>query len=323
MNMERSEKMKRMILILTLIVGLQTYAQAQTYAEKLGWSEGSRVLMIHADDAGMSHASNQAIIATLEAGTVTSASIMMPCPWVPGFVAYLRENPGVDAGLHLTFTSEWKPYRWAPVAGRSVVPGLVDASGYMHANVRGVVENATPDEVEAEIRAQIALAEQLGIEITHLDSHMGTLYSRPAIFERYVNVAIEKQIPLLIGAASGSADPSESAIYQLLKPYLERIWEAGLPVLDVIDTSSYDWKIVETRQQQFIDTIRNLKPGVTWFNVHPTMPTEEGKALSLNREILFSDYHVLISPEVKKAIEEEGIILTTWRELKQRRNAIK
>ena len=315
--------MKQLFLILAVFALFHAGAEAQTYAEKLGWPEGARVLMIHADDAGMSHASNLGIIATLEAGTVTSASIMMPCSWVPGFVDYMRENPGVDAGIHLTFTSEWKPYRWAPVAGRGAVPGLVDDSGYMHSNVRGVVENATPDEVETEIRAQIALAEQMGIEITHLDSHMGTLYSRPAIFERYVKVAIEKQIPLLIGAASGSPDPSESAIYQLLKPYLERIWEAGLPVLDVIDTSSYDWKNVDTRQEQFIETIRNLKPGVTWFNVHPTMPTDEGKALSRNREILFSDYHVLISPEVKQAIEEEGIILTTWRELKQRRDAVK
>ena len=96
-----------------------------------------------------------------------------------------------------------------------------------------------------------------------------------------------------------------------------------MPVLDVIDTSSYDWKDIEKRKDQFIKTIRNLKPGVTWFNVHPTMPTEEGKALSRNREILFSDYHILISPEIKQVIEEEGVILTTWRELKQRRDAVK
>ncbi len=314
--------MKKTLFFLAILAGVQMGAGAQTYAEKLGWPQGARVLMIHADDAGMSHASNQAIIATLEAGTVTSASIMMPCPWVPEFVAYLNEHPNVDAGLHLTLTSEWRPYRWGPVAGRGATPGLVDDSGYMHANVRGVVENATPDEVEAEIRAQIALAEKMGINITHLDSHMGTLYSKPAFFERYVKVAIEKQIPLLIGAAGTGADPEESQIYRLLLPYLEKIWAAGLPVLDVIDTSSYDWKDVATRKEQFINTIRNLRPGVTWFNVHPTMPTEEGKALSRNREILFSDYHILISPEVRQVIEEEGIILTTWRELKQRRDAV-
>lgn len=314
--------MKRALLCSVILAGLPVGAAAQTYAEKLGWPDGARVLMIHADDAGMSHASNEGIIATLEAGTVTSASIMMPCSWVPGFVAYLNEHPGVDAGLHLTLTSEWRPYRWGPVAGRDATPGLVDDSGYMHANVRGVLENATPDEVEAEIRAQIALAEKMGVNITHLDSHMGTLYAIPAFFERYVKVAIEKQIPLLIGAVGASADPEESQIYRLLLPYLDKVWAAGLPVLDVIDTSSYDWKDIEKRKDQFIKTIRNLKPGVTWFNVHPTKPTEEGKALSRNREILFSDYQILISPEIKQVIEEEGVILTTWRELKQRRDAI-
>lgn len=315
--------MKRLLFCAALLASLQIAAYAETYAEKLGWPEGAKVLMIHADDAGMSHASNLVVIATLEAGTVTSTSIMMPCPWVPEFNAYLNDHPGVDAGLHLTMTSEWDGYRWGPVAGRSVVPGLVDPAGRLPDNNGIVAANATPAEVEAEVRAQIALAEKIGIDITHLDSHMGSLYAKPEYFERYVNVAIEKGIPILVGAGGVTDNAEESEIYKLLQPYLVKLWDAGLPVLDTIDTRSYDWKDLATRKQKYIDMIRHLKPGVTWFNCHPTMPTEEGKALSGNREILFNDYEVLVDPDVKKAIEEEGVILTTWRELKQRRQAIK
>lgn len=297
-------------------------AQDETFAEKLGWPEGARVLMIHADDAGMSHASNAGTIATLEAGTVTSVSVMMPCPWVPGFVAYLKEHPEVDAGLHLTYTAEWDPYRWAPVAGRDAVPGLVDAMGFMHDNVGEVVKHATADEVEQELRAQIALAEKMGINITHIDSHMGTLFANPEYFERYLKVGIEKHIPLLIAGGHGTiVSKEDSEAYQQLQPYAKQVWESGLPVLDDIDTRSYSWKSTE-KTAEYIEMIRTLKPGITWFNCHPTLPTEEGKAITNNRELLFGDYNALVDPAVKKAIEEEGIILTTWRELKQRRDAL-
>jgi hypothetical protein len=304
------------------ILWISACAQEETYAEKLGWPKGSRVLMIHADDAGMSHASNAGTIATLEAGTVTSVSIMMPCAWVPGFVAYLKEHPEVDAGLHLTYTAEWDPYRWAPVAGRDAVPGLVDAMGFMHDNVGQVVSNATADEVEQELRAQIALAEKMGIQITHIDSHMGTLFAKPEYFERYVKVGIEKQIPLLIAAGHGSiVSKEDSEAYEQLRPFAEKAWEAGLPVFDDIDTRSYSWKSTE-KTAEYVDMIRTLKPGITWFNCHPTKPTEEGKAITNNRETIFGDYNALIDPAVKKAIEEEGVILTTFRELKERRDAL-
>ncbi len=315
----------RMLSLFSLVLSLSinvALAQEETYAEKLGWPKGARVLMIHADDAGMSHASNAGTIATLEAGTVTSVSIMMPCPWVPGFVAYLKEHPEVDAGLHLTYTAEWDPYRWAPVAGRDAVPGLVDAMGFMHDNVGEVVRKATADEVEQEMRAQIALAEKMGIEITHLDSHMGTLFSNPEYFERYIKIGIEKQIPLLIAGGHGTiVSEEDTAAYEQLRPYAEKLWQAGLPVFDDIDTRSYSWKNLD-KTAEYVDMIRTLKPGITWFNCHPTMPTEEGKAITSNRETIFGDYNALVDPAVMKAIEEEGVILTTFREMKQRRDAI-
>lgn len=311
---------KRLFVAVLLMAGTVQAAE-MTFAERLGWPEGSRVLMLHADDLGLSHASNQATIATIQAHTVTSVSIMMPCSWVPEFAAYLKENPKLCAGLHLTMTAEWTPYRWGPVAGRDAVPGLVDAAGYMHDNVGGVVANATADEVEAEIRAQIALAEKMGIEITHIDSHMGALFARPDYFERYLKVGIEKQFPILIagGHLTIAKDDNPEAV-EALQKVVPMAWNAGLPVLDDIDTRSYSWKTTK-KTRDFVKAIRELEPGVTWFNIHPTLPTKEGIALTENREHLFGDYYALIDPKVRKAIEDEGVILTTWHELMERRQA--
>jgi len=315
--------MKRLILLVTVVAALCFHTNAEpTYAERLGWPEGARVLMIHADDAGMSHASNEGIIATLDAGTVTSFSIMMPCSWVPEIAAYIKAHPDVCAGVHLTYTAEWDDYRWPPVAGRDAVPGLVDENGFMHDNVPLVTEHATVEEIEKELRAQIALAEKMGIPVSHMDSHMGTLFANPEYLMVYVRIAIEKQIPVLIVGGHGTQLSAEMPdVLGALRPIAEQIWASGLPVLDDINTQSYAWKTLD-KKAHFIDLIRNLKPGVTWANVHPTKPTEEGKAITNNRELLFGDYLSLIDPEVMEVIKEEGVILTSWRELKERRAAV-
>jgi predicted glycoside hydrolase/deacetylase ChbG (UPF0249 family) len=319
-SLRRSIMYRMGIILFAAVASLSAMAEEATYAERLGWPEGSRVLILHADDLGLSLASNEASIATIEAGPVTSVSIMMVCPWVPHFVDWLREHPKVDAGLHLTMTSEWGPFRWAPAAGRNAVPGLVDPRGYMHDSVRDVVKHATPDEVEKEIRAQIAQAERLGINVTHIDSHMGALYASPAFFERYMKVAIEKGLPFLIagGHLTKARENEGDDVVDALQQVVPVVWEAGLPVLDDIDTSTYAWDGLD-KTGRFVEAIRTLKPGVTWLNVHPTMPTHEAKIITGNREKLFGDYHGLVDPKVMAALNEEGIILTTWKELKERR----
>ncbi|MDZ7646878.1 MAG: polysaccharide deacetylase family protein [Cytophagales bacterium] len=176
----------------------------QTYAEKLGYPKNAKVLILHVDDVGMSWDSNQGAIKAMEQGVANSLSIMMPCPWVPGYVQYLKEHPQVDAGLHLTLTSEWKEYRWGPLVGKPAAPGLVDTDGAMWPSVEEVVKYASADEVEAEIRAQLARARGMGFEPTHLDSHMGTLFASPDFLQRYVTVGIENKIPVMFPGGHNS-----------------------------------------------------------------------------------------------------------------------
>src|SRR4051812_21759036 len=174
-----------------------------TYAEKLGFPKGSRVLILHVDDAGMSFDSNEGAINAITKGVANSVSVMMPCPWVPGFVHFLKEHPGIDAGLHLTLTSEWDDYRWGPLAGKTNVPGLVDKEGSLWPEVNDVLLHASADEVEKEIRAQLERARSMGFEPTHLDSHMGTLFASPSFLQRYIKLGVENHIPVMF---PGGAD---------------------------------------------------------------------------------------------------------------------
>lgn len=304
--------MNRISLILltaaALLVALPC-AAAPTYGERLGWGPQDRVLIIHCDDIGMSLANNEGAAEALDFGVVTSVSAMMPCPWVPGWLPYMKKNPDVDMGLHLTLTSEYDYYRWTPLAGKNQVPGLADEHGCLPDNVRLVVENATPDEVELEIRAQIDRAETMGFPITHLDSHMGTLFV-PEFIERFVKVGIEKQIPVLMSPRGG--------------PIAEKVWEGGLPVIDHIHGDSYDWKTtdIDEKVALFIDAFKNLEPGITEMIIHCTKPNDVIGVINGNRDFLYGDYYAMIDPRTKKAIEDEGIILTTWKELKARRDKV-
>jgi len=307
-------------LAITLVCGMSFVAAGEeTYAERFEWEPEDRVLIIHCDDAGMSHASNMGAIEALEYGLVTSASTMMPCSWVSEFAEYVKTHPNRDVGIHLTFTSEWDGYRWGPVAGKPAVPGLADKQGCLWDSVSLVVQNATPDEVEKEIRAQIDRAETVGLTITHLDSHMGTLFT-PAFFERYLKVGIEKQIPVLMVSPRGMPEDRGNMV-EMLRAMAERVWNAGLPVIDYVHTASYDWKTTE-KIPLYSEAVRNLKPGITEMIVHCTKPDDVIGVITGNREHLYGDYYAMVSPELKRVIEEEGIILTTWRELKDRRQRI-
>ena len=312
--------MSFLVLAAMALMQMAVVAAEQTYAERLGWGPKDRVVLFHSDDAGMSHASNLGAIESLEKGVVTSVSIMMPCPWVPEFVKYAKEHPQVDAGLHLTLNSEWTPYRWGPLAGKPAAPGLCDPDGYFWHSIQDTARHATPDEVEREIRAQIEKAEAMGLHPTHIDTHMGALVARPEFMERYLKVGIEKQIPVLAVGGHGSfARVENAAAMQQIQERINKVWDAGLPVIDDLHTASYDWK-EGSKSARFIDMLKTLKPGITMVIVHCSRPTEEFPLITSSSSLRLEDLKAMIDPEVRKTLQDEGIKLTTWRELKERRD---
>ncbi|GGB18088.1 polysaccharide deacetylase family protein [Puia dinghuensis] len=307
-----------------------------TYAERLGYPKGARVLILHVDDAGMSFESNEGAINALTKGVATSTSVMMPCPWVPAFVGWLHAHPDIDAGLHLTLTSEWTGYRWVPLAGRTAVPGLTDSTGCLWANVFQVATRASPDEVETELTAQLQRARAMGFEPTHLDTHMGTVYATPAFLTRYMKLGITNHIPVmlpgghdkLIQKQTGLPDTQLSNFRTLGRT----LWDAGLPVLDDLHNFSYDWKVPDSiahddkklthyRTALYIDALKVLQPGVTMMIMHCTNAGEHFTHISDSGPLRRGDMLAMMDPAFKKALTDQHIILTTWRELMKRRQA--
>ncbi|MDX1951782.1 MAG: polysaccharide deacetylase family protein [Verrucomicrobiota bacterium] len=308
-----------LVALFVLLLPSRIMAAEMTFAERLGWQADDMVIIIHAEDAGMAHAANRGVLEVLEKGVATSFGIMMPCPWVPAFAKQLKDRPNLDTGVHLTFNSEWEGYRWGPLAGKSTVPGLVDSEGCFWRTVPLVTNSATADEVELEIRAQIERAEKLGMTITHLDSHMGALLARSDYFERLVKVGIEKKIP--IAAAGGHlthASQENPAAAETQKKFASQLWNAGLPVIDDTHNGSYEWEPSQ-KKQRFTTFLHRLKPGITQIAFHPALPTDEFRLITPAHQSRLSDTILLNDPEIRKLISDRGIILTTWKELKERR----
>ncbi len=292
-----------------------------TYAERLGWPGGTKVIIFHVDDAGMSYDSDRGAIQALEEGVATSTSVMMPCPWVPHMAAYLKAHPQTDAGLHLTLTSEWDNYRWGPLVGQGAAPGLVDPQGYLWQRVEDVLSHATVEEFEKEIRAQIDKAQALGMTPTHLDSHMGTCFYEP-FMESYVKVGIEKKIPILmIGGHMQHTGAEVGKLRPLLQALGERVWKAGLPVIDDLVTQPTNAPEYGQRKQQLLKLLTDLKPGITQIIVHCTAPTEVFAQISASGRAREAELRLMLDPEIRSFLKKDGIVLTTWRELKQRRDA--
>ncbi len=327
---------RKWVLLFTCTVWLACAAKANdsTYAEKLGYPKGSKVLILHVDDVGMSFDSNEGAINAITKGVATSCSVMMPCPWVPAFVQYMKQHPGIDAGLHLTLTAEWGGYRWGPLSGKNTTPGLVDAEGAMWHSVAEVIRHATPDEVEKEIRAQLERARSMGFEPTHFDSHMGTLLATPEFIQRYVKLGIENKIPVMLPAGHmlliKDQIKAPQAQVQQLQAIGRMLWMAGLPVLDDLHNTSYDWKIPKEiaaddkklqhfKTEKYIEGLHSLKPGLTMMIMHCTATTEVFSHISDSGPVRRGDMLAMMDPALKKAIQDEGIILTTWREVMARR----
>ncbi len=174
-----------------------TQDKPKNIAERLGYPADAKLLIIHADDVGLAKSVNQATFKALEERSATSASIMVPCPWLTEVAAWAKQHPDADLGLHLTLNAEWKNYRWGPVSSTDKVRGLLDPNGYLWNSVPAVVQHASPEEVESEIREQVKRAIAAGIQPTHLDTHMGTLAASPAFYGALVKVAREYKVPFL------------------------------------------------------------------------------------------------------------------------------
>lgn len=302
--------MNRLILfLLFLLTAAGLEAQTPTLAERLGYPADARLLIIHADDLAVAHAENQASFDAMENGVVNSASVMAPCPWLAEVAAYARKHPDHDMGMHLTLTSEWRDFKWGPVAGAGSVPSLVDSAGYFHADCGDMARQAKAAEVETELRAQIERARSLGLEPTHLDSHMGCLFSQRAdLFEIYLKLGREYGIPAMVTNLRTAGLPQMQA----------KITDQDILIDRVLTANTTDF--TAGMEQFYTRTLRELPRGVSVLLIHCAYNNEEMKGVTVahphwGSEWRQDDYDFFTSDKARLLLQEENIQLVTWRQI--------
>src|SRR5438128_3680260 len=283
--------------------------QTKTVAERLGYPTNTKLLIIHADDLAIAHSEDSASFEALDKSAVTSASIIVPGPWLAEVADYAKAHPDADLGLHLALTSEWQTFRWGPVESKDKVPSLLDSAGTLWPLTELVAKNAKPQEVEREYRAQIQRAMALGIRPTHLDTHMGSALATPEILAVYVKVAHEFHLPILAPRIPG--DPLKlSALLSEKDVMVDSVVIANPSV------RPDQWK------EFYLDAIKNMKPGLTEIIVHLGQDDAELQAVMVDHPDYGSawrqrDLDVVSSPEFKKALQDNHIVLVKWKDLQK------
>lgn len=285
----------------------------RSLAERLGYKATDRLLIIHADDAGMCHSVNVATTRAMENGVVTCASIMVPCPWMPEIAAYCRSHPDADFGIHLTLTSEWKYYRWRPVANNSEVPGLIDKEGYLPRTVEEVVFKAKPAEVEKEVRAQIERARAFGIQPTHIDSHMGTLFTGP-FYPVYTRVGKEMGVmPMVPAPTPERIEQAKMLGIDAAATYKQLVPE-GFVFIDMLAEDAKG-ETLDARRQYYYDLFRNLKPGVTEIIVHLGLDDDEAQHVMGAWRARWNEYQIFSDPKTRELLDSLGVKRIGFREI--------
>ena len=281
-------------------------------AQKLGYPEDTKLLMIHADDAGLSHSENQATIQALQNGFVNSYSIMVPCPWFYEIAIFSKNNPNYDCGIHLTLTCEWENYKFGPVLPITEVTSLVDQNGYFYKTRKDFKDNAKPSEIKKELTAQIEKALQFGIKPTHLDSHMCSVGVTPEILEIYKDLGKTYNLPVFINKGFVESISLSDEKYD---------FENTLLADNLLIGYFSDFEKGELRSS-YAKALDNIKPGFNMFLLHPAFDDYEMKGITIDHPNFGSawrqiDFDFFTSVECESKLKENNIKLITWKEIQQ------
>lgn len=290
--------------LLAILFSTGTLLAQENLATRLGYDADARLLIIHADDLGVSHSENIASFEAIENGSVNSASVMMPTPWVLEVAEYAKAHPDThDFGLHLVLTSEWKNYRWGPVSSTDNVPSLLGDHGYFLADCSTSIDIG---EAEAELRAQIDRAYDMGLVPTHLDSHMGCLFQTPELMELYLKMGQEYRLPVLATA--------DLPVDLLQKYEVKAVLADALTILPD--------EYAKGVEEYYSNAIRNLKPGVSTLLIHTAYDNEEMKGMNIDHpdwgnEWRQKDFDFFTSEACRNLLKAEKVELVTWRQIKE------
>jgi len=291
--------------------------QPNPVLQKLGFSNDDRVVIIHTDDIGMCQASVEAFAEMVDFGLISSGAVMVPCPWFLEAAAYSKSHPEADIGVHLTLTSEWETYRWGPISSRDPGSGLMDKQGFFHKSSEAVWEHADPEAAAAELEAQVSRALAEGMNLTHIDTHMGSV-ANPTIIPTYVQLATKFGLPPMIPRMAEetlmSSQGVDAETAQMVTGMVLALEEMGIPLLDHLAGLELD--DAEDRLGQAKQVLGGIKPGLTHFIIHPSKDTPELRHITDSWDCRVADYETFMREETRNFIKNEGIQIIGYRDLK-------
>lgn len=267
----------------------------------LGYPVDARLLIINADDFGMCHAANEAIVRALKNGVLRSTTLMVPCPWALHAMHFLADHADISFGVHLTVISAWVDYRWGPVASREKVPSLLDQAGYFYSfeHMPEFLAQVRLDQLEIEWRAQIEAVLAAGLKPTHLDWHALRIGGRVDIFDVMLKLAQEYRLALRVAG----------------RAWIEKVQSQGFPTNDYDFLDSYLLNPVD-KAARYAQLLHELPVGLSEWAVHPGLDSSELLAIEPDgKHVRQTDFEFLMSQATKDMVEQEGIILLDYRSL--------
>jgi predicted glycoside hydrolase/deacetylase ChbG (UPF0249 family) len=287
-------------LVFSVAVCAQSAPPSKSVAERLGYPANARLLVIHADDFGMSHSVNRAIEEALEKHWVTSASILVPCPWFPEVARWAKAHPDADLGIHLALNSEWTTLRWGPVSPQPRSSSLIDSDGYLPLTTEYVASHAKISDVEIETHAQVDKAKAAGINLTHLDTHMGAIATTPDLLKAYFGLGQAYKLPLLLDSRAEALAPGSVLLNELLE------MRPGTPKSEWLEA--------------YKKMLAPLPPGSYQLVVHLAYNDDEMQGATADHpdwgaEWRQNDLDVVRSPEFLKFLKDQGFIVIGWKDL--------
>jgi predicted glycoside hydrolase/deacetylase ChbG (UPF0249 family) len=311
--------MKKLILTFAAaITAITVSAQgSKNLADMLGLPHDSKLLIIHADDMGLSHSVNMACIKAFDSKGITSGSIMVPCPWAREMTGYVKDHPGMDVGVHLTMTSEWASYKWGGVTSSDQITSLLDKEGYFYPTVEELGKVGKGEEARKELKAQIDKVIASGVEPTHIDTHMGSVLANPELIKVYLELSDEYHLPILF----------PRAYVAMLPPDIAKIFGSKLFLLDnlfMLDRSMIKGKWIDA----YKTAIEGMKPGLNQMIVHLGIDNDELKAICSGQDDYGSEWRqkdldLVTSREFMDLLKANKIVLITWKQVKDLMNSTK
>jgi predicted glycoside hydrolase/deacetylase ChbG (UPF0249 family) len=298
---------------LFLITVLSASAQQKTIQEQLGYPKDTKLLIIHADDIGVSQSENAASIYAMEKGSVSSGSIMVPCPWMGDIAAYARKSPAADLGLHLTLTSEWKYYKWGTVSTGTQPSSLVNSQGFLYSSTDSLYKYAKTADIEKEIRAQVERARQFGIDPTHFDAHMGCLFGKPEYLSILIKMGREYKVPVLL---------HRQAFKMLYNIDIDKFISDKEVLVDQIFMAGPD-NFRNGMVAYYTGVLKSLQPGLNCILLHAAYNNQEMQSVTIDHPDYGAawrqaDLDFFSSAACKELLEQQKIKVIGWKEIRDK-----